>query len=135
MVPEKKERGKCPLSDNNRKVASVNICEKKLPREDFFSIGKCIKHLSSNEMLMFLYYTYIGTNVQFMNKNFMLFEMNSQYQLRKLNLFCEMPQFHSKGFLDYRDFNYRGTFFERGRPNNRGPAVLMKYFADFSKYY
>ena len=79
---QKKERGKCPLSDNNRKVASVNICEKKLPREDFFSIGKCIKHLSSNEMLMFLYYTHVGTVVLFINKNFMLVEMaemNSRY--------------------------------------------------------
>ena len=122
MVPKKKERGKCPLSDNNRKVASVNICEKKLPREDFFSIGKCIKHLSSNEMLMFLYYTHVGTVVLFINKN-------SQYQLRKLNLFCEMPQFHSKGFLD-SVISIIGELFL-----NRGPAVLMKYFADFSKYY
>ena len=25
--------------------------------------------------------------------------------------------------LDYRDFNYRGTFFGRGHPDNRGPPV------------
>ena len=80
------------MSDNNRKVASVNICEKKLPREDFSSVGKCIKHLSSNEMLMFLYYTHVGTVVLFINKNFILVEMNSRYS-RKLNLICKMPQF------------------------------------------
>ena len=41
-------------------------------------------------------------------------------------LFCNTGMEKKFWFLDYSDFNYLGTFFGQGHPNNRGPTVCKK---------